>query len=74
MVPIVGNLPFMTLRDYIKSGNSDIGKMAEALGVSEHAVRKWYYGQRAPRLKTMLQIERITGGKVKVASFADAAA
>ena len=72
-VPIVGNHTPMTLKEYIKAGHSDMSQVAEALGVSEHAVHKWMYGQRTPSLQTALDIVRVTGGKVELASLVSAA-
>lgn len=64
----------MTFREYIDKGNSDIAGIAKALGMSAHGVRKWYYGQRTPSIRTALEIERLTGGMVKPESFADGSA
>ena len=64
----------MTLREYIKSGASTIDLMADRLGVSPHAVHKWVYGQRTPPLAMALEIEKVTGGKVDLASLVKAAA
>ena len=63
-VPIVGNVMGMTLKEYIKTGASDIPQLAYALGVSEHAVHKWVYGQRSPSLENALEIVKLTGGAV----------
>lgn len=54
----------MTLKEYIKTGASNIPTLASSLGVSVHAVHKWVYGQRTPPLETALAIVKITGGKV----------
>lgn len=59
----------MTLKEYIASGNIDISHMAYSLGVSEHAVHKWVYGQRSPSLENALRIVEITGGKVSLAEM-----
>ena len=59
----------MTLMEYIKSGRMTIPSMATALGVSTHGLRKWVYGQRAPDLATALEIVRLSGGKIKIATL-----
>lgn len=59
----------MTLKEYIKTGITDIPKLAYALGVSEHAVQKWVYGQREPSLATALEIVRLTKGAVELHSL-----
>jgi len=56
----------MTLRDYFKSGKCDMATMAYAIGVSEHAIHKWVYGQRSPHLKHALKVVEFTKGKVKL--------
>jgi DNA-binding transcriptional regulator YdaS (Cro superfamily) len=56
----------MTLREYIKQGNTDIVALAAQLGVSEGAVHKWVYGQRTPPLAKALAIVEITGRKVEL--------
>lgn len=74
IVPIMGNMLGMTLKEYIKSGASDIPTIAHALGVSSHAVHKWVYGQREPSLTTALEIVRLTGGKVHLHTLTKVAA
>ena len=56
----------MTLREYIETGKTDATTLAYTLGVSEHAVHKWIYGQRSPHLATAIKIVEITKGKVKL--------
>jgi DNA-binding transcriptional regulator YdaS (Cro superfamily) len=65
----MGNTRAMTLKDYIKTGATDIRKVASALGVSSHAVRKWVYGQRTPPLQTALAIVKLSKGKVDLHSL-----
>ena len=64
MVPNMGNISGMTLREYIKAGRGDINSMAATLGVSTFAVRKWVYGQRSPTLEMAFRIVSLTGGAV----------
>lgn len=56
----------MTLREYIALGEQSITQIGLHLGVSEHAVRKWAYGQREPDIDMAVSIEELTGGKVTV--------
>ena len=74
MLPTVGNISGMTLKTYLKESGLSLTEFGDLLGVSEHAVRKWVYGQRTPDLKMAVEIERITGGKVTVAVLAERAA
>ena len=39
-------------------------QLAEDLGVSVEAIRYWELGSRKPRIKYVLKIEEMTGGKV----------
>lgn len=64
----------MTLKEYIKSGTTDITTMAYTLGVSEGAVHKWVYEQRRPNLETALKIVQITKGAVGLKSLIGAGA
>ncbi len=64
----------MTLKEYIKTGHSDTAQLAARLGVSEHAIHKWVYGQRTPSLETALEIVKLTGGKVELHTLVKAAA
>jgi len=64
----------MTLKEYIKGGKGAMPALAAQLGVSHHAVRKWVYGQREPSLTTALEIVKLTGGKVDLASMVKDAA
>lgn len=59
----------MTLKEYIAAGHGTIAQMGADLGVSDHGVRKWMYGQRDPDLDTAVRIEELTGGKVTVAEL-----
>lgn len=68
-MPIVGNIVCMTLREYIATGAHSIAQIGQVLGVSDHAVRKWVYGQREPDLTTALKIEVLTGGRVTVSGL-----
>ena len=69
MVPNMGIIGGMNIREYINSGVSDIATLADRLGVSRHAVHKWVYGQRRPSLEMMIEIADVTGGAVAVESW-----
>ena len=64
MLPTVGNISGMTLKTYLKESGLSLTEFGDLLGVSEHAVRKWVYGQRTPDPENALAIERATGGAV----------
>lgn len=66
MVPTVGNMAPMTLKEYIESGGHSITQIGQHFGISEHGVKKWVYRLRAPDITTALAIEALTGGKVTV--------
>lgn len=70
MVPILGNIERMTLRDYLKANPGAKATLAYALSVSEHAIHKWAYGQREPSLADASEIVRLTKGKVTIADMA----
>ena len=74
VLPIVGTLSDMTLKEYIEAGLGDIAQIGQALGMSEHGVRKWVYGQREPDLDMAVRIEDLTGGKVTVADLSKSSA
>lgn len=74
MVPILGNIVRMTLREYLKANPGAKATMAYALSVSEHAIHKWAYGQREPSLAAATEIVRLTKGKVTIADLAAASA
>jgi len=69
-VPTVGNKRIMTLKQYLSDNDISLTQFGYSVGVSEHAVRKWVYGQRRPDLEMMLQIEQCTEGNVAVADWA----
>lgn len=74
LVPTVGMLLVMTLKQYIDAGLGTITQIGHQLGVSEHGVRKWVYGQREPDLDTAVRIEELTGGHVTVADLSKSSA
>ena len=61
----------MKLLDYMKANNLDDATLAERIGpeVTARAVRKWKYGETAPRIPELVRIEEITGGVVAAADF-----
>lgn len=70
LVPTMGNKRIMTLKQYIADNGISLTQFGCSLGVSEHAVRKWIYGQRRPDLEMMLKIQESTAGTVAVADWA----
>jgi hypothetical protein len=65
-----GILPLMTLAEYMKRASLDDATMAAKLGnCSAHAVKKWRYLERVPRLEQMLRIKEVTRGAVKLEDF-----
>jgi len=74
MVPIVGNIRGMTLKQYLADNGISLTQFGHSLGVSEHAVRKWVYGQRTPDAQMALAIERLTEGAVDAAAISPAVA
>jgi DNA-binding transcriptional regulator YdaS (Cro superfamily) len=63
----------MKLLDYMRQEGVDDAAMAAAIGdCSDHAVRKWKYGERRPDADRMLRIQEITSGKVTLRDWARA--
>lgn len=69
MVPTMGNIGRMTLREYLRASKVPISEIAEKLSVSEGAVHKWVYLQRQPSITNAVRIEEMTGGKVSVSDL-----
>ena len=60
----------MKLATYMKEHGLDDATMASLVGgCTEHAVRKWKYGERSPSVTTIVRIEEITAGKVTMRDF-----
>ena len=61
----------MNLKDYIAAHSLSLADFGELLDppVSEHAVRKWVYGQRTPDPENALAIERATKGIVSASAM-----
>lgn len=59
----------MKLLAYMKERGLDDAEMAERLGATPRAVRKWKYGETTPRLPEILKIEEVTEGEVRPADF-----
>lgn len=61
--PKWGGMRDMTFNEYMRGRcEAEIAKLIG--GCTEHAVRKWRYGERRPDADTMLRIEVITEGQV----------
>lgn len=59
----------MTLKQYLADTGLSLTEFGQSLGVTEHAVRKWVYGQRRPDLEMMLKIEAATESAVAVSDW-----
>lgn len=69
-VPQIGEVSAaMKLIDWMRREKVDDAAMAERIGdCTEHAVKKWKYGERSPDPNRIARIEHVTGGEV---SFPD---
>jgi transcriptional regulator with XRE-family HTH domain len=63
----------MKLKTYMAEASLNERQMAERLGCSVGAVRKWISGERMPRLNQMRRITQVTEGKVTALDFFEAA-
>lgn len=60
----------MKLDEFMKAQNLDFAAMASLIGdCSEHAVKKWFYGERMPRPGQMQRIVAATNGSVTPNDF-----
>ncbi len=63
----------MRLGEYLQTHKIDDHTFAALLGgVSSHAVKKWRYRERTPRLDAIRKIQEATGGAVTPADFVEA--
>lgn len=70
MVPNVGIIATMKLHDWLDAEKIGDATFAEMIGgVSEHAVRKWRYRERMPRVEELRRIFSITNGAVTPNDF-----
>jgi transcriptional regulator with XRE-family HTH domain len=70
ILPTVGNIGGMTLKDYLKQSDDTAASLASRVGISPGAVHKYAYGQREPSIATAEKIERETGGVVTIPELA----
>lgn len=68
--PYWGGMLDMTFNEFMR-GKSE-PDIAERIGCSIHAVRKYRYGERRPDADTMLRIEQVTEGQVTLRDWAKA--
>jgi transcriptional regulator with XRE-family HTH domain len=54
----------MTLSAYMSLRSFTAATMAELIGCSEGAIRKWQYGERIPGTENLIRIREITDGAV----------
>lgn len=59
---------------YLAETNTSNATFAAKIGVHETAVMRWRRGEREPRRKWAVLIEKLTGGRVSVESWETAAA
>lgn len=60
----------MKLSDYMRANRLTNAAFASLIGtVTASAVRKWRYGERAPRLGELLKIQQVTNGQVAPSDF-----
>jgi len=63
----------MKLIDWMRDHRMNDSALAELLGnCSQHAVKKWKYGERKPPVEVIVRIEEITRKKVTLRDFVDA--
>ncbi len=55
----------MNLNKYLVDNDIPDLELAQKLRFSVYAVKKWRYGERIPRLKTLIEIEDWSGGNVR---------
>ena len=55
----------MKLKQWIEERGITHEHAAEYLDVSTSALRSWLYGQKEPRLRVAVHIERMTQGKIR---------
>ena len=61
----------MTLLQFMAEQKLSDEQMADLVGVSASAVRKWKYGQRVPRRGAMARLIQATDGAVNPIDFLD---
>ena len=54
----------MSIREWLARIGKDTAWLAAELGVTERSVRRWINGRYCPGVTRLLQIERLSGGKV----------
>lgn len=62
----------VTLREFRKTEGLTLKGMAARLGVHLTTVQKWEIGSRMPDARAIVQIEQMTAGQVRAASFVQA--
>jgi len=55
----------MKLKQWIEERGITHEHAAEYLDVTSSALRSWLYGQKEPRLRVAVHIERMTQGKIR---------
>ena len=74
MFAVCNHWTMQTIRAFLLSNNMPQARFAAMAGVSRGHMSALVSGAKAPSLNLALTIERLTGGKVPVASWVPAAA
>ena len=64
----------MTLREWRRKAKLSQGALGAKLGVTQVTVSRWETGIERPAYDTAAALEKVTGGKVKMASWVRGAA
>lgn len=59
----------MKLNHWLTSNDVTDDDFAARIGVSTHAVKKWRYGERRPRIEAIARIAEATNGAVTANDF-----
>lgn len=59
----------MTLKEYLKRHGLSQNGFGEKIGAADGTVSRWVTGARLPSLRSLIAIERATGGWVTMTDF-----
>lgn len=59
----------MTLREWMQINGHSVIWLAEQVQVTRNAVYGWLDGNRTPRWKHMMRLERLSGGQLTINAF-----
>lgn len=63
----------MTLSEYMAQAGLKDENLSKMIGLERSTVTKLRLGRGKPSFKTLIAIEKVTGGKVKASDFVEAA-